>query len=166
MTEKDSSENLLYSNSIETGLRALTVLDAFYPRKFDLTEITWFDHLVIHTADVGGPSSLHPDLFPRMGELLVRRRLIEESLHLMRYAKLVDVLADEDGIRYLSSDETSAFLEMLQTPYSVALKERAQWLSYHFGAMSRDEIELVVKERIGRWTAEFQSPSEIDGSGL
>jgi len=160
MSAEEATQVPLYNSPLETGLRALAVLDAFYPRQFELTELTWFDHLVVHTADVGGPPSLHPDLSPRTGELLVRRRLVEESLNLMRQAELVEMLADGNGIRYLSSDEAPAFLEMLQAPYSVALKNRAQWLSNHFGAMSRDEIEAVVKERVGRWTAEFQLPGQ------
>ncbi len=157
MIAHDASRVTLYNSPLETGLRALALLNAFYPRQVELTELTWFDHLVVHTADLGGPPSLHPDVFPRTGELLVRRRLVEESLQLMRQVELVEMLADQDGIRYLCGDDAPAFLEMLQSPYSVALRERAHWLSEHFGAMSHGEIEAVVKERVGRWTAEFQS---------
>jgi hypothetical protein len=36
------------------------------------------------------------------------------------------------------------------------LKDRAHWLARQFGAMPTSEIEIVVKERIGRLRAEFQ----------
>lgn len=70
----------LFNSPLETGVRAIVVLNAAYPRAFDVTEIAWFDHLVVHTGDIGGPQSLHPDVPQRSGELLVRRRLVEDGL--------------------------------------------------------------------------------------
>jgi len=65
--------NRLFNSHLETGTRALIILDAAYPRTMDLTRLTWFDHLVVHTEDIGGPQSLHPPLSSRTGELLVMR---------------------------------------------------------------------------------------------
>jgi len=45
----------LFNGALETGVRAVIVLDAAYPRCFDLARLTWCDHLVVHTADIGGP---------------------------------------------------------------------------------------------------------------
>jgi len=146
----------LFNSPLETGLRALIVLEAFYPRACSLTELTWFDHLVVHTGDVDGPPSLHPDLLPRAGELFVRRRLVEDSLRLMHRLHLVDVQRDLDGVHFLASEDAPSFIDMLQTPYSLDLKDRAHWLARQFGAMPTSEIEIVVKERIGRLRAEFQ----------
>jgi len=64
-----------FNSTLETGIRALVVLEAFYPRHCDLMEMTWFDHLIVHTGDIDGqdvPESLHPDLPNRTGELLAR----------------------------------------------------------------------------------------------
>ena len=75
-----------FNSTLETGIRALVVLEAFHPRRCDLMEMTWLDHLVVHTGDLDGedvPESLHPDLPNRAGELLVRRQLVERSLRLM-----------------------------------------------------------------------------------
>ena len=47
----------LFNSPLETGVRALVVLDAAHPMAFDLTYLTWFDHLVVHTGDVAGPPS-------------------------------------------------------------------------------------------------------------
>ena len=98
----------LYNSQLETGTRAMVILDAAYPRALDLAQLTWFDHLVVHTEDIGGPPSLHPALPGRTGELLVRRRLVEESITFMRRLHLVETVADENGIALRANeDETS-----------------------------------------------------------
>ena len=80
----------LFNSVLETGVRSVVILNAAHPFSFDLLHLTWFDHLVVHTADVGGPESLHPDLPQRSGELLVRRRLVEDGVTMMRRLHLVD----------------------------------------------------------------------------
>lgn len=150
----------LFNSALETGIRALVLLEAFHPRRCDLTEMTWLDHLVVHTEDIGedAPVSLHPDLPNRTGELFVRRRLVEHSLRLMQRLHLVDVEDTEDGIVFSASEEAPSFLDLLQAPYTVELKRRAQWMAYRFAELSTGEIKAVVEERIGRWTSEFGVP--------
>src|SRR5689334_23023201 len=116
----------LFNSQLETGTRAMVILDAAYPRALDLARLTWFDHLVVHTKDIGGPESLHPALPGRTGELLVRRRLVEDSLALMRRLHLVDVVHDDNGISYRASDDAPAFINLLRSKYAQALKERAK----------------------------------------
>jgi ABC-three component (ABC-3C) system Middle Component 2 len=72
LTDDEGGNSPLFNSSLETGVRAVVVLDAAFPRAFDLSQLTWLDHLVVHTADIGGPDSLHPDIPQRTGELLVR----------------------------------------------------------------------------------------------
>jgi hypothetical protein len=148
-----------FNSALETGIRALVVLEAFHPRHCDLTELTWFDHLVVHTGDIQGddvPASLHPDLPNRTGELLVRRRLVEESLRLMHRVHLVDVVDSGDGISFTASEDAPSFLDLLQAPYTVELKKRAAWMVERFSDMSKSSIGALVDEKMGRWTAEFQ----------
>lgn len=151
----------LFNGPLETGVRALVLLDAFHPRPCDLTEVTWLDHLVVHTSDLGRsdgsevPSSLHPDLPGRQGELLVRRELIEHSLRLMHRLHLVDVKGSGDGIQYLASEDAPSFLGLLQSPYNRDLKARATWLATRLGDLSTVDIRAEVERQVGRWTAEF-----------
>src|SRR5713226_2530193 len=126
----------LFNGSLETGVRAVVVLDAAYPRSFDLARLTWCDHLVVHTGDIGGPTSLHPDIPQRTGELLVRRRLVEEGLNLMRRVHLVDVQVTERGIFYQAREEASAFTDSLRSEYARTLKERASWLADYVSRVS------------------------------
>ncbi len=116
VTEADIGQFPLFNSPLETGVRAVVALDAAFPRCFDLAHLTWFDHLVVHTGDIGGPTSLHPDIPQRTGELLVRRRLVEDGLNLMRRVHLVEAQITERGIVYQAREEASAFAVLVALP--------------------------------------------------
>lgn len=153
----------LFNSKLETGTRAVVVLDAAYPRALDLARLTWFDHLVVHTGDAGGPPSLHPPLPERTGELLVRRRLVEDSLTLMRRVHLVDAVADEDGVSFRASDEAAPFVSLMRTEYAQALKACARWLVDHFADLSTEDLAKRVGHRLDRWSVEFRSDGSQPG---
>ena len=162
--EVASSGPQLFNSPLETGIRALAILDAAYPRAFDLSELTWLDHLVVHTADIDGPESLHPDLPHRTGELLVRRHIIEDGLTLMRRQHLIEMQNDARGLLYKASDDGAAVLELVRTDYARKLRDRARWLADHIKSMSPDDLKALVDEKIGRWPIEFDH-SGRSGSG-
>lgn len=158
-----------FNSTLETGIRALVLLEAFHPRPCDLLELTWLDHLVVHTGDLGdpeAPESLHPDLPNRAGELLVRRQLVEKSLHLMQQVHLIEVFETEEGICFGAGEDAPSCLDLLQTPYSLALKERARWIARYFAGVKMEEIRALVESRIGRWTADFQLEGMFRGGAL
>lgn len=165
--ERSASGMHPFNSTLETGIRALVVLEALYPRHCDLLEITWLDHLVVHTGDLDGqdvPESLHPALPNRAGELLVRRQLVEKSLRLMQQVHLVELFETEDGIAFGASEDAPSYLDLLQAPYSLALKERAKWMADRFAGMQTAEIRALIEGRIGRWTADFRAeelPTEL-----
>jgi hypothetical protein len=156
----------LFNSSLETGVRSVVVLDAAFPRAFDLSQLTWLDHLVVHTADIGGPDSLHPDIPQRTGELLVRRRLVEDGLNLMRRLHLVDSNINKDGIVYSAREEAAAFVESLRSVYARELKHRAAWLAQYLTRTSRNDLANLISERIGRWAVEFQGEVGPQGTLL
>jgi hypothetical protein len=156
-----------FNSMLETGIRALVLLEAFHPRRCDLLEMTWLDHLVVHTGDLDdpdAPSSLHPDLPNRAAELVVRRPLVEKSLRLMQQLHLVEVFENEDGITFGASDDAPIYLDLLQAPYSVALKERAQWMAERFANKPPAEMREQIEKRIGRWTADFRVDETFAGA--
>lgn len=156
----------LFNSPLETGVRAIVVLNAAFPRAFDVTAISWFEHLVVHTGDIGGPPSLHPDVPQRSGELLIRRRLVEESLQAMRRLHLVEFVPEGDtGLLYRASEEAVGVVDLLRSPYSVALRERAEWLASNLLTRSRAELEHLVAERIGRWRIEFHDTDQVSEDG-
>lgn len=160
LLKRNASGTHPFNSTLETGIRALVVLEAFYPRRCDLLEMTWLDHLVVHTGDFDGldvPESLHPDLPNRAGELLVRRQLVEKSLRLMQQVHLVELFETEDGISFAASEDAPSYLDLLQAPYSLALKQRAKWMANRFAGMQAAEIRALIEGRIGRWTADFRA---------
>lgn len=147
----------LFNSPLEAGIRAVVVLEHLRPETLDLAEMVLFDHVVVHTADLGGPPSLHPEVPGRKGELLVRRRLIEMSLQLMQRCHLVDQESADEGIVYRASEEAAAYVELLETAYSVQMKTCARWLADQVKTHSKVQFKQLVRERIGDWTEAFQT---------
>jgi hypothetical protein len=155
----------LFNSRLETGVRALIVLEAVHPAALDLLELTWFDHIVIHTGDLDGPPSLHPNVPYRSGEMIVRRRMIEQSLTLMQRLHLVDVVAGKEGIRYRASDEAYPVIQLMRSPYTQKLRERAGWLAANIYSMDREDIEALIADKVGRWKIEFNDLRTPAGEG-
>lgn len=157
MTAIPASPVQLFNSPLETGIRSVLILQAALPRAFDLTHLTWLDHLVVHTADIGGPSSLHPDIPQRDGELIVRRRNVEAGLQLMRRMHLVSTRYSEEGIRFQITEEGAQLAQLVRSDYGRRLKLRAAWLLDYVARMDTSEFVRVISDKIGRWTIEFQS---------
>lgn len=147
----------LFNSPLETGVRSAILLDTAYPRSFDLMQLTWLDHLVVHTADIGGPESLHPNVPQRNGELLIRRALVEEGLTLMRRMHVIATKFTADGIVYLADDEAAHLVRLIRTDYGSALKERAKWLIEYLDKHGFEHLHSIITTKIGRWAIEFQS---------
>jgi hypothetical protein len=156
------SSNHLFNGPLETGVRAVVVLNAVFPLQLDLTDLTLLDHLVVHTADVDGPASLHPKLPQRTGEMLVRRRLIEQGVNLMRRFQMISVQPLQEGIFYQATEDASAFAELMRSEYAEQLKIRAKWLAENVCVLGSKGMSDLAKEKLGRWSIEFQNP-EVKG---
>lgn len=149
----------LFNSQLEVGFRAIVILDAFSPRRLDLAEISLFDYFVVHTSDVGGPSSLHPDIASRNGEYLIRRRLIEDSIKLMHRIHLVEIRNEDVGVMFEASDEAGALLDLMSTPYNEKLKVCARWLADQADGLAFGEFEERLRKTIDKWTLQFDTES-------
>jgi hypothetical protein len=146
-----------FHSPIETGIRSLGVLAASYPKNYDLQRLVVFDHLVVHTGDLGGPVSLHPRLPLRSAELLVRRSLVERGLMLMVSRGLVERVVDEQGFSYRAGELAETFLESLATTYMLALRERANWVAENFAFSSEEDIQETMNTIFDQWVDQFHS---------
>jgi hypothetical protein len=152
----------LFNSPFETGVRSVVILHAATPVSFDLKQMTWLDHLVVHTGDIDdGPKSLHPDIPQRAGELIVRRQVVEEGLVLMSRLHLVDVNFTDEGILYSARDEAAPFVQLLRTEYGGALKRRAKWLAQFVANIGQAGLAQIITEKVGRWTVEFQNEGGV-----
>ena len=152
----DRSFSLPFNTPFETGLRSVGILVATFPRAFDLQRLVAFDHLVVHTGDIGGPESLHPELPMRSAEMLVRRGLVERGLLLMMSRGLVDRVVDNAGLSYRAGDFAETFLASLLSPYLIALRERAAWVAETFANLGEDEFKSVTGTFFDQWIDQFQ----------
>ena len=150
-----------FNSPLESGLRSLAILEAAFPNRYDLQRLVELDYLVVHSADVGGPDSLHAPLPLRAGELLVRRQLIEKGLLLMMSKGLVERFTVTVGIEYSAGDMASPYLASLSAPYTLRLRERAQWLVSNFEGFSTDELRALIRRFFERWSSEFESIKAI-----
>lgn len=146
----------LFNTSIESGLRTLFVLEAVKPHPCDLQRLVIYDYLLIHSHDAAaGPESLHPPTPLRSGELLVRRKLVEDGLHLLLRKGLVNISYTKAGLLYTTTKIAEAFLPHLNSPYAKRCAEISKWIAKQFQSLSDDALNSLVNENIGRWGAEF-----------
>lgn len=145
-----------FNTPLESGVRALSILVAAYPKAFDLQKLVAFDHLVVHTADVGGPESLHPELPMRSAALLIRRSLVERGLLLMVSRGLVNRRATVTGILYEASEFADTFIASLESTYLSLLREKSDWVIEQFAAIEDETFKTIMAKSFGEWVEEFQ----------
>lgn len=145
-----------FNGPLEAGIRAVSILGASYPQSYDLQRLVAFDFLLVHTADVGGPESLHPPTPMHSAELLVRRKLVEQALLLMMTRDLIQRDITPEGFKYIAGENAETFLASLTSTYLSALKERAVWLIGALGGYSDTEFKGVMRRFFDDWVEEFQ----------
>lgn len=147
---------ITFNGPLEAGMRAVSILGAAYPRTYDLQRLVALDYLLVHTGDINGPANLHPPTPMHSAELLVRRKLVEQSLLLMMTRDLVVREVTSDGIKYVAGENASTFLTSVSSSYLQALKDRAIWLVSAFGDLSDDAFKGVMRRFVDKWVEEFQ----------
>lgn len=154
MTAQQSSLKL-FNTPLEAGVRSVIILEAFNPNAFDIGTLSLLDYFVVHTADIGGPKSLHPELEARSGEFYVRRSLVEEGALLMTRGEVLKRITDSNGFSYKAHDTAAAMIGMMASPYNTYLNTAATWLSERASEMGLNEFLAFLRSRIDRWDHEI-----------
>jgi hypothetical protein len=155
-----------FNSPLECGLRALVLLVEAYPKACDLQRLVYYDYLLVHSKDAGGPESLHPATPHRSGELLVRRELLETGLLLFLSRGLIEQHFSAAGIAYVASETAAPFLDSLAAQYAVSLYQRAGWVISSFGGHADNSLAEYFRSNLDQWGAEFETESlfrEIPG---
>jgi hypothetical protein len=153
---EETMNPITFNGPLEAGMRAVSILGAAYPRTYDLQRLVALDYLLVHTGDIDGPANLHPPTPMHSAELLVRRKLVEQSLLLMMTRDLVVREVTSDGIKYGAGENASTFLTSVSSSYLQALKDRAIWLVSSFGDLSDDAFKGLMRRFFDKWVEEFQ----------
>ncbi|WP_370550329.1 ABC-three component system middle component 2 [Hymenobacter sp. BT559] len=146
-----------FNHPVEVGIRLLYILNVFHPRSFDIKHLLYMDYLLVHSADAGGPSSLHAAMPYRTGEWLVRRKILEAGLALMFSKELLSKHLSNDGITFSASPLTKHFLKHLKSEYALGLYTRAEWLKLKFDNMNSNQINEFMKLNLTSWGNEFKA---------
>lgn len=160
----DTSKQLIspFNGPVEIGLRALCVLTTAFPTTYSLQRLVVFDYFLVHSDDIkGGPDGLHPQTPHRGGEILVRRRVLQDGLTLYESRGLVERTYQDSGIFFAATDKSADFLDTLSTEYLKALRQRADWVVDSFGLLDDAGLDMMVREHIGMWGAEFSMESVL-----
>ncbi|MDR2241128.1 MAG: threonine transporter RhtB [Zoogloeaceae bacterium] len=147
---------ITFNGLLEAGIRAVSILGAAYPQTYDLQRLVALDYLLVHTGDINGPDNLHPPTPMHSAELLVRRKLIEQSLLLMMTRDLVARKVTTEGIEYGAGENAETFLSSVSSNYLLALKERATWLTGAVGNLTDEQFKGMMRRFFDKWVEEFQ----------
>lgn len=152
-----SEKNTPFNSPLEIGVRCLVLLNSSFPEGLDINRLVDFDYLLIHSGDIGGPKSLHPPIPLRTGEIIVKRKLIQEALLLMINKKLVKRKVTDSGIEYFLTENGRPFIRSLSSNYVNKLNQRAEWVLEEYGPASSEEIRVLISKFFSNWTTNFQS---------
>ncbi|WP_110781552.1 ABC-three component system middle component 2 [Rhodopseudomonas faecalis] len=152
---KSSTQADLFNGVLETGMRALVILNAFRSIDLDRDELGLLDYFVVHTSQAGGPSDIHPTGPSSFSEYHIRRRRIDDGIQLLQRIRLIEVVADhERGIVFRAGDDAPAFVDLLRTTYNRELVKRSEWLREQCAENS--SFLKGLRCLIERWSIEFQ----------
>jgi len=151
------------NSPLELGVRALIILTASYPRPLDLNRLVLMDYCLLHSADLGGPPSVLPDVPSRAGELGVKRTVLIHGVQLMVRAGMVEPLATGTAIGYRASEQAASFLRLVDSPLMTPLTTVAEWVAAEFADEPDAEIRLRMRTVADRWTEEFVWIADADG---
>nr|WP_042289354.1 ABC-three component system middle component 2 [Nonlabens ulvanivorans] len=145
-----------FNNSVEAGLRILTILNEAFPNSFDLQNLVYLDYLTIHSADIDKTmQSLHPAVPYRSGEIMVRSSIIEKGLNLFITKNLIEKQYNINGIEYKATENAMPFLESLEETYSTKLQEKANWAVRKYSKHSKKELKKIMTPRLSEVNNEF-----------
>lgn len=155
---------MTFNGPLEAGIRAVAVLGSAYPTSFDIQRLTAYDYLLVRTSVLDGPEDLHPSAPIQTPATEVRRKVVQDALHMMMTRDLIERDVNENGITYRAGEAAAMFLESLTTPYICALKDRARWLTVRLSDYDEDAFDEMMREFFDQWMVEFQDAKTLPES--
>lgn len=147
---------MTFNGPLEAGIRAVAVLGSAYPASFDVQRLTAYDYLLVRTSMLDGPEDLHPSAPIQTPATEVRRKTVQDAIHMMMTRDLIERDVSDEGITYRAGEAAAMFLDSLTTPYICALKERARWLTNRLSDYDEEAFDKMMREFFDQWIVEFQ----------
>lgn len=143
------------NGQLEVGLRVAMLLAASYPDSLDVGRLVLLDHALLHSGDLGGPTSVHPDLPLRAGELGMKRAAIRGGAEFACRLGLAYMQPEKTGIEFRASERAEGFLALLEAQYAKELLSRASWIQVRFKNVDDTSIRVEMQSVFGHRSEEF-----------
>lgn len=154
----------VFNTPIELGLRALIILNELSPELLDLNRLVIYDYLVTHTKDVDEEmESLHPSVPYRSGEIIIKRKVMQDGINLMYSRELLDIVYTKNGVFFKANDLSEFFINYFDSSYAREIKNYSQWLHEKFSHYSDKELNDYISDNVSKWGSEFTKESLIRG---
>lgn len=153
----NTTDKYLFNSPLEVALRLLVLLNRTELNNFDLDRLVIFDYFILHGNDIDkNQESLHPPLPHRSSEIIVRRKLVQESLDILISRGLVSPVYKNTGVFYSANKSTSLFVNLLKSTYFSKLTLVVEWVLSKYGNVSTSMLNKLVNENIHIWGGEFE----------
>ena len=73
----------------------------------------------------------------------------------------MNIYLSSNGFQYAATDDSSAFLSMMSSPYILKLRERADWVISSFGDVSSEQIQYAERSFFRNLSAFDQVGSRV-----
>ncbi|MET1249168.1 ABC-three component system middle component 2 [Sporolactobacillus sp. STCC-11] len=154
----------VYNTPLEIGLRVLIILNELTEETIDLNRLVIYDYFINHSSDFDKTSkSLRPSIPQRFGELILKRKVIQEGIYLMYSRELLDIHYTLNGIYFKSNQLTKEFLKYFDSTYALELSRISKIVIGNFKNYSDDELNLYVNNNLSKWGTEFTKESLVRG---
>lgn len=154
----------VFNTPIEVGLRALIILNELSAKSMDLNQLVIYDYMVTHSNDVDDSTeSLHPSIPYRSGEIVIKRKVMQEGINLMYSRELLDIEYTKNGVYYKSNELTLYFIKHLASTYAQDVIQNAQRLKEQFKRYSEMDLYEYINGNISKWGSEFTKESLVRG---
>jgi hypothetical protein len=154
----------VFNTPMEVGLRALIILNELSSELLDLNRLVIYDYLVTHSKDVDEDmESLHPSVPYRSGEIIIKRKVMQEGINLMYSRELLDIVYTKKGVYYKANDLSTYFIKYFDSCYAREMKQYSQWLHENFSHFSDKELNDYISDNVSKWGSEFTKESLIRG---
>lgn len=144
-----------FNTPVEVAVRVLNVLAESYPRALDVGKLVVLDHVLLNSADLGGPPSIQPPLPARVGQIAIKRPAIQQGIRVLLKAHLVEPVTSENGFEYLACEESRYFLDLLNTSYAQKIADRSRWAIEYFDTFNMTEMRDQMRLFFDTWIEEF-----------
>ena len=145
----------IINSSLETSLRISLMLNQLFDIKLNADEIVLLDYYIIHLNDFDSTyDSIHPNIPNRENELLIRRKLVLDSINILESRSLINVNYTESGIRYSGNFLTSELSQNLESTYSCKLVQNISSIDTTKLDDIFQSVKTLINENSNLWVNE------------